>query len=61
MQNTSAQLLFPVRHDPLKLSRDPPKVVAGSPRDLLKILVLLWKGVGGGGGDCQFHPVLPLC
>ena len=37
MQNTSAQLLFHVRLDPLKLAKDPLKVVAGSPRDL-KIL-----------------------
>ena len=38
MQNTSAQLLFPIRLDSLKLARDSLKVVAGSPRDLLKIL-----------------------
>ena len=37
MQNTSAQLLFHVRLDPLKLAKDPLKVVTGSPRDL-KIL-----------------------
>ena len=38
MQNTSAQLLFRIRLDPLKLARDPLQVAAGSPRDLLKIL-----------------------
>ena len=37
MQNTSAQLPFHFRHDPLKLARDPVKVVAGGPTDL-KIL-----------------------
>ena len=36
--NTSAQLPFHVRFDHLKLLRDPLKVVAGSPRDLLKTL-----------------------
>ena len=38
MQNTSVQLLFHIRLDPLKLARDPLKVVAGSPMDLLIIL-----------------------
>ena len=38
MQNTSKQLLFQIRLDPLKLARDPLKVVAGSPRNLLKVL-----------------------
>ena len=38
MQNTSAQLLFRIRLDPLKLARDPLKVVAGCSKDLLKIL-----------------------
>ena len=38
MQNTSAQLLFHIRLDTLKLARDPAKVVAGGHRDLLKIL-----------------------
>ena len=37
-QNTSAQLPFRIRHDPLKLPGDPVKVVAGSPRDLHEIL-----------------------
>ena len=46
-QNTSAQLPFHTRLDPLKLARDPLKVtyiiyiyiaLAESPRDLLKIL-----------------------
>jgi len=37
-QNPSAQLPFRIRLDPLKLPGDPLKVVAGSPRDLLKIL-----------------------
>ena len=34
MQNTSAQLLFHIRLDPLKLARDPLEVVAGYPMDL---------------------------
>ena len=34
----SAQLLFHVRLDPLKLPRDPLKVVAGRARDPIKIL-----------------------
>ena len=38
MQNTSAQLLFHIRLDTLKLARDPVKVVARGPKDLLKIL-----------------------
>ena len=38
MQNSSPQLLFHIRLDPLKSHRDPLKVVAGSPWDLLKIL-----------------------
>ena len=37
-QNTSAQLPFHIRPDPLKLPGDPLKVVAGSPRDLHEIL-----------------------
>ena len=39
MQNTSAQLLFHIRLDPLKLARDPLKVVAGS-RTSLKYLLM---------------------
>ena len=37
-QNTSAQLPFHTRLDPLKLLGDPLKVIAGNPRDILKIL-----------------------
>ena len=68
MQNTSAQLLFPIRLDSLKLARDSLKVVAGSPRDLLKILangspintivVLFLKG---GGGSVPPSITFPLC
>ena len=69
MQNTSAQLLFPIRLDSLKLARDSLKVVAGSPRDLLKILangspintivVLFLKG-GGGWGLSSTQYYLPF-
>ena len=38
-QNTFAQLLFHIRFDPLKLPRNALKVVTGSPRELLKILI----------------------
>ena len=38
-QNTFAQLLFHIRFAPLKLPRNALKVVTGSPRELLKILI----------------------
>ena len=38
-QSTSALLPFHIRLGPLKLPRDPLKGLAGSPRDLLKILI----------------------
>ena len=50
-QNTSAQLPFRIRLDPLKLLGDPMKVVEGSPRDLLKILA------NGSPGDRDFFVV----
>ena len=37
-QDTSAQLPVYTRLDPLELARDPLKVVAGRPRDILEIL-----------------------
>ena len=48
-QKTSAQLLFHIRLDPLKLPRNPLKVVAAVPGTLLQYWLM---GALGGWGGC---------